>query len=199
MKRTGSFWLAIPIASVLLSAGLVVIPAFRDYLRLQHAARGARFLTMGEFVVSTDHLLRMSMGMSAFRHQGTIILLNAPGQLLYSIICVSVRGSRWYPASIDPALWLIFSSSFCALPAWWFVGRAIDALFAGKGLRRADLVIGVTLFVVFLALTTGLSFSLSPEDRAGQDMFLWSSIYGFALWAGLMTIPVIAWLIQHKS
>lgn len=198
MKRAAPFRFAVPIAAALLSAGLVVVPGLHDYLILHHAARGARFLTTGDFAIPTDHLLRMSMEMSEFRHGGAVMLVNAPGEVLYSIISTSIHGSRWYPASINPALWRIFSSWFCALPAWFFLGRAMDALCAGTRLRRADLVIGLSFFVVFLALSAGLRFSLAPEERASDDTFLWSSIYGFALWAGLMTIPVIAWLSQHK-
>ena len=64
--------------------------------------------------------------------------------------------------------------------------------------RRADLVAGVTLFTLFLVLSAGLRFGLSPEERAGQDVLFWGYIYGFALWAGLMTIPIVAWFRQRK-
>jgi hypothetical protein len=199
MKRAGSFWFLCPAAAVLISAGLVVVPALRDYLNLHHAARGARFLTMGQFVVPTDNLLPMSMEMSAVRQQGAITLLNAPGQVFYLLIAVSVgHSSHWYPASIGPALWRVLSFPFCAFPAWFFLGRALDGWFAGTRLRRADLVVGATLFTLFLALSAGLRFGLSPEERAGQGLLFWGYIYGFALWAGLMTIPVVAWFRQRK-
>jgi hypothetical protein len=197
MRRTGSSWFAVPIAAILLSAGLVVVPALRDYLTLRHAAQGAKIVTMGRFGIPTDHLFRVSIEMSAFRRQGTITLLNAPGQVLYLLIGVLVgHSSHWSPDSLGPAIWRVFSFPLCALPAWFFLGRALDACFASTRLRRADLVIGLTLFTLFLILSAGLRFGLSPEERAGQDLLFFSYIYGFALWASLMTIPLVAWIRQ---
>lgn len=154
---------------------------------------------MGQFVVPTDHLLSLSMEMSAVRQQGAITLLNAPGQVLYLLIAISVgHSTHWYPASIGPALWRAFIFPFCAFPAWFFLGRALDGWFAGAPLRRADLVVGVILFTLFLTLSAGLRFGLSPEERAGQDLLFWAYIYGFVLWASLMMIPIAAWFRQRK-
>ncbi len=201
MKRNGSLWFAIPIAAVLLSAGLVVIPALRDYLLLRHAARGAKVVTVGRFGIPADRLFPVSIEMSALRHQGAIVLLNAPGHALYLLISIAVgHSSHWSPASIGPALWRVYSFPLCALPAWFFLGRALDALFKGTRLRWADLVIGLTLFTLFLLISAGLRFGLSPQERADQDPWLfWGYVYGFTLWAGLMVIPIFAWIRQRKN
>ena len=199
MKRTESFWFAVPIAAIIFSAGLVLVPALRDYQTLRHKAEGASIVTVGQFGIPTDHLFSVSIQMSAFRQQGAITLLNAPGHAIYLLICVLVgHSSHWSPASLSPSIWRVLSFPLCALPAWFFLGRALDACFASKRLRRADLVLGLTLFSLFLILSAGLRFGVSPQERADQDPLFWGYIYGFALWAGLMTIPVVAWIRQRK-
>lgn len=199
VKRSGSIWFALPITAVLLSAGLVVVPALRDYLNLRHAAQG-KVVTLGRFSVPADNLFPISIRMLALRHQGAITLLNAPGHALYLLISVAFgHSSHWYPASIGPALWRFYSFPFCALPAWFFLGRGLDAWLATTRLRRADLVLGLTLFTLFLVLSAGLRFGLSPQERADQDpQLLWGYVYGFALWSAFMTIPVVAWIKQAK-
>jgi hypothetical protein len=199
VKRNGSLWFALPIVAILLSAGLIVVPALRDYLSLRHAAQGAEVVAVGRFGIPVERLFSISIQMSALRHQGAIILLNAPGHALYLLISVALgHRSHWSPASVGPGLWRVYSFPFCALPAWFFLGRALDAWFASTRLRRADLVIGLTLFTLFLIISAGLRFGLSPQERADQDPLLGGYIYGFALWAGLMTIPVVAWIRQRK-
>lgn len=142
----------------------------------------------------------MSVEMSAYRQQRAVILLNAPGQLLYSLALISTgRDGHWCSPSIDPALWRAISLPVCAFPAWFFLGRAIDSWFGGARLGRADLVISATLLILFLALSMGLRFGLSPRERDDQDFFFWGFVYGFALWAGLLMIPVVTWVKQRKS
>lgn len=200
MKRIAHLRFAVPVAAILLSVGVVLLPAIRDYANLRQLARGSKYISTGPFVIPTDHLFRMSVEMSAYRQQRTVILLNAPGQLLYSLALLPTgRDPHWCPPSIDPSLWRTISLPVCAFPMWFFLGRAIDAWFGEIRLRRADLFIGATLLIFFLALSAGLRFGLSPQERGGQDFFFWGFVYGFALWAGLLTIPVVTWLKQRKS
>lgn len=198
--RTVYFWLAVPIAAVFLSAGVVLLPALHDYANLRRVARGSKSISTGIFVIPTDHLFRMSVDMSAYRQQRTVILLNAPGQLLYSLALLPTgRDPHWCPASVDPFLWRTVSLPVCAFPVWFLLGRAIDAWFGKIRLRRADLFVGATLLILFAALSAGLRFGSPPQERSGEDFFFWGFVHGFALWAGLMTIPVVTWLKQRKS
>jgi hypothetical protein len=135
--------------------------------------------------------------MEAFQREGLVILINAPGHVLYLLVSLAAgHSSNWYPARLGPSVWRVLIFPLCAIPAWFFVGRALDALFAKTQLRRVDLVISTTLFALFLIISVGLRFGLSPEERAGQLLLTWY-IYGFALWALLMTIPVVAWTKQR--
>jgi len=153
---------------------------------------------MGQFSIPAEHLFRISIEMSAIRQQGTITLLNAPGHLLFLLICVLVgHSSHWSPAFLSPAVWRVLSFPLCALPAWFFLGRALDACFASTGLRRVDFAIALTLLFLFLILAAGLRFGLSPEERAGQYL-LFCYIDGFAMWASLMTVPLFAWIRQKN-
>lgn len=189
----------LPTAAILFSAGTILLPALHDYLTLHYAAHGAKSISASQFEIPTDHLFRTSIWMCAFRQQGTITMLNAPGHLFYLLIGLLVgHSSHWSPASLSPAIWRVISFPLCALPAWFFLGRSLDGCFLSTRLRRADLVIGLTLFTTFLVLTLGLRFGISPEERAGQDLLFFAYIYGFAMWAAFMAVPLVAWIRQRS-
>ena len=194
-----SLWL--PVFAVVLSAAIVLVPSARVYLRWK-AAMGSGdklMLTAGNFqmVINREHLLRSAVEMNAMREQGTISLLNAPGQLLGAVASqLVVHHARGFPDSLGPFLWRALSMPLFAIPAWFFAGRGIDGLLLRQRMRLFDLILSVALVLLSLAISVGLRFGLSESERAG-DQFLMSYIFGFAWWSLLFAFPLSAWVRQR--
>jgi hypothetical protein len=201
MKKVISFCVVVPVLGLLLSATLVVVPAYRLYLHLKQAERGAGITLrtgLWQIDVPADRVLGFAISSTAMREQGPITLLNAPGHALHLLVSLAVgRRPNWYPYALGPSVWRVLSFPVYALPAWFFLGRGLDAWFANEPLRRVDLVISLTLVGIFLTLSVGLKFGLSDAERQGQELLNWY-IGGFCLWAFLMAIPLAAW-IRQKS
>lgn len=194
-----SLWL--PVFAVLLSAAIVLVPAFRLYLRWKAALGGGDKLvrTVGEFqmMIPRDHILRSALEMSAIREQGTICVLNAPGQPLGALASqLVVHHANGYPDSFGPILWRTLSLPLFAIPAWFFVGRGIDGLLLRRRMRLFDLTLSTILVLLSLALSAGLRFGLSESERAGQEMLVFY-ISGFGYWSLLFAFPLSAWVRQR--
>jgi hypothetical protein len=193
--------LLLPLLALLVSATLVLIPTVRAYVFLERAAQQKEIITVESgstrFAMPTDKALIFAIYEAALRTQGQITVLNAPGQFFHVLVSRIIAGNgNWYPTVIGPSTWRVLIFPFYALPAWFFVGRGLDGLFRRKRLRKAEMVMSLSLAVIFLTFSLGLRFGLSATEREGQLMLDWY-IYGFALWGILIAIPFIAWLRQR--
>jgi hypothetical protein len=191
----------LPTAALLLSSAFVLVPMVRMFFHAKAAARTPATYAMAteryEIVIPADHLLRFVFNEKAFQMQGPITCLNVPGQFLQVLVsrAITQDTSNWYPATLGRAVWRVISFPFFALPAWFFVGRGIDALFQKTRVNKLEMVVSLTLSILFLVLGIGLRFGLTDAERADQDL-LNSYIAGFVLWAILIGIPFSAWLRQ---
>jgi hypothetical protein len=203
MKKKVSFSLLLPLVGLFVSAGLVLVPAFRAYLHLKAAQQTVSTAPLGDetyqIVVPANKTMYFAVSGAALREQGPIILLNAPGHFVYLLVSRAAAGtSNWYPSSLGPALWRVLTFPFFAIPAWIFAGRGFDGMFRGKRMHRADLAISLVCAALFLFLSVGLRFGLSNAEREGQLLLNWY-IAGFGLWTILIGMPLAAWLRARFS
>jgi hypothetical protein len=196
MKRTGWYWWIMPLAAILASAGIILVPALRAYSSLRQTDDGTGMLVVGRFAIRTDHLLRMSIDMSAIQTKREIVFLNAPGQLVYASIATTLGTSaNSFPATFGLFFWHGLVLPLCTFPAWLFVGRGLDGWLASRRLRRIDLVVSLGLSIVFLSLSALLRFGITAKERTVSDLTS-SYMYGFAFWALLIAIPAVVWTRQ---
>jgi hypothetical protein len=194
-----SLWL--PVMAMLLSAAIVLIPAFRLY-RHWKAILGTGdklILTTGTFqaILPRERMPRSALEMAALREQDTICLLNAPGHLVGAFFSnVFTHRANWFPDLLGPFIWRVFSYPLFAIPAWFFAGRGIDGLLLRRHMRIADLIAGIILAVLSLGLSAGLRFGLSESERAGDELLIYY-IYGFAWWTLLFSFPWAGWMRER--
>ena len=84
-----------------------------------------------------------------------------------------------------------------ALPAWIYIGFAIDAMIGRRHIRRWNMILSMLLALTCASLFCGFRFGLPAAEREGQERLSWF-IDGLALWAVLFSIPVMAWLRQRR-
>ena len=196
-KRLLSFSVLLPIADLLVAAALVLVPALLFFFRLKHTAHGS------------GHVVESFFSFAFFRAaaaaEKAIAVLNAPAHFVDLNVSLltsrttawtSYSTSRWYPAWLG--LWPGRSLTYpiYALPAWFYVGRGVDALLGRRGVRTGNMVFSLMLAVVAIVICFSLRFGLSSEERK-DDVNLY--IEGFALWACLFAIPFAAWFRQKAA
>jgi len=181
-------------------AVMVLAPALLFFVRLKHMAHGSGSVSLasGEFemTISSDHFLSIAFDRAGWSAEKSITLLDAPAKFVEIIVSLVVaRTGNWHPASLLTSTWHSLIYPIYALPAWFYVGHGIDALFRRNRVRPSNMMVGLTLALVSGVLCCGFRFGLSAAERQGQDQLNWS-IEGLALWALLFAIPFVAWLKQ---
>jgi hypothetical protein len=207
-KYLRSFSVVLPIAEVLLAAGLILVPALVFFLRLKQAAHGSGHVLIhtGEFqtLVPSEGFLSFAFLRATAAAAKSLTVLNTPASLVEHIVLLLRPPSNgtWYSASGCYPAWLglwpgrSLTYPIYALPAWFYVGRGLDGLLAHERVGTANMVLSVVLAGVAIAICGGLRFGLSPWER--RDQVSWF-IEGFALWACLFAIPLVEWFRQKVA
>jgi hypothetical protein len=199
VKKRLSFSRLLPLAAFTVSAVLVLIPFIRGYsalrrMSLDSAADGS---IEPRVVVPKGNLAAYALSISALREEPAITALNAPAQWVHLLVCLAMDTSaQWHPAGVSPGLWRVVSFPFYALPAWFFLGRGLDAFLKRTRLRRADAVASVGLALLFLSVSAVLRFDLNAAERQGQATWF---MQGFGCWGILIAIPFAAWVWQRNT
>jgi hypothetical protein len=195
-----TFSFLLPLLSLSVWLAIVAVPATIGYLRLLEMAHGASVvhLQAGQFSMSVprDRFLWFSIRGIGIKRSDSISALNMPGligELLISLPTFWPAG--WHPAGWDIKSWRTLVMPFFCLPAWFFVGRGIDALLGWRRLRWGTLLAGTLLCVLFLVLFLGLRFGLSNEER-GEVVF---PLWGMSLWAFLFAVVPAAWIREGRT
>jgi hypothetical protein len=195
-----TFSFLLPLVSLSVWLVLVAVPATIGYLRLLAMAHGASavHLQAGQFSTSVprDGFLWFSIRGIGIQRSDSISALNMPG--LFGELLISLPTSwpaSWHPAGWDIKSWRTLVMPFFCLPAWFFVGRGIDALLGWRRLHWGTLLAGTLLCVLFLVLFLGLRFGLSSDERCEVVFPLW----GMFLWAFLFAVVPAAWIRQWRT
>jgi hypothetical protein len=67
----------------------------------------------------------------------------------------------------------VVSLPFFAIPAWFFVGRGIDALPRRRRVQRTEVLISAFCAVIFLIMSAGLRFGPANSEQADQELVMW--------------------------
>ena len=189
------FAILLPMIDLVLWAVLLPTPATLRYIELRRAAGTADpvHLRFGVFeaVVPRKRLFFFIFEGLGMGESQLISGLNAPGVfLVMPISAFTTWPSEWHPKSLPGTFWRSISLPFFCLPAWWFAGRGLDALFGWRRPRWWTLLIGSIFCAGFLVLTVGLFFAFTPPDRADGSMI----VGGMALWTMLFAAFPVVWI-----
>jgi hypothetical protein len=163
------------------------------WLRLHELSRQSSDgnANLPNLVIPRSSILSFAIMSVGWREGDTITALNLPGDIVYWIASLPFTGSvPWHPSAVPPESWRSFCLPFFCLPAWWFVGRGLDALLGWRHPRRWTLLIGTLLSAGFLVLLLGLTFAVPTADLRGGTWILW----GFALWTLAFGVFPAAWI-----
>jgi hypothetical protein len=204
-KYLRSFSVVLPIGELLLAAGLILVLALVFFLRLKQAASGSGHVGEFQAIIPSEGLLSFAFLRAAAAAVKTITVLNAPANLVELIVSwlrqpltgTWVSTSGWYPAWLG--LWPGRSLTYpiYALPAWFYVGLGVDSLLGRRRVGTANMVLSVVLAGVTIVVCCLLKLGLSPMERQGEVGGL--HIEGFALWACLFAVPLVAWFRQRVA
>lgn len=154
--------------------------------RLPFAGQATLDLGHASFVLSRDRLLHFVLDFGAGRHAHLLTALNMPGFAVETLTSIKTWPDTWTPEWIGWESWLALILPLYCLPAWWFAGRGMDALFGRRRLDFLSQVIGTALFLIFGILFLGLLLAV-PDARNTQGGYI---LAGIAFWWTLFaTIP----------
>jgi hypothetical protein len=202
-SRLTCFAFLLPASSLVFWCALVLVPASLYFLQLKHSANGSGSvsLALGQFVIHIppDRFFSFALERSASRHSSTILVIDAPGLFLNAMASWALAGSaRWIPPFFMREAWFAIVWPFCALPAWFLVGRGVDGLLTRNRVRLGEMTLSLSLAAIMTALSLGLRFGTSPAERQEQYM-LNPVIEGLGLWSLLILAPFAAWLRQRRQ
>lgn len=193
-----SFSALLPLLDLACWVALLLVPTLLVYLRLKLGVHGSAG-NGSAVIVPPEYFLGFALQKAAWGAHGILTILNAPASIGEVVVALLVsHTTSWEPNSMAPSLWRSLTYPFYALPAWWYVGRGIDGMLGRLRLSAADMLVAASLSLFSLAISTGLRFGLSTEERLGQDQINWF-ITGFAVWTVLFAVPLVGWLLQRGN
>lgn len=203
MNRLRSFAYLLPIIELLFATVIVVFPALLFFTRLKQVAHGSGSvsLTSGEFVwtIPPDRFLLAAFDRAAWRAEGPVTIVNTPAKFVETLVSLVVaRKGYWWPLSLPQSTWHALIYPIYALPAWIYIGFAIDAMIGRRHIRRWNVILSVLLVLICASLFCGFRFGMPAAEREGQERLGWF-IDGFAIWTVLFSLPVVAWLRQKRQ
>jgi hypothetical protein len=201
-KPLSSFAYLLPLLELLFGEVAVLAPALLFFFRLKQVAHGAGSVSLssGEFsmTIPSDSFRAVAFDRAAWWAAKAIFILDAPAKFVEVFVSLVVaHTTKWYPASMLSSTWQSLIYPIYALPAWFYVGRGVDAAMGRCRVRGSNAVVSIFLALTFAVLSCGLRFGMTPEERRGQELLSWF-IQGFALWGVLFAIPFAAWLLHRK-
>jgi len=195
-----SFAILLPILVLLVWLVLVIVPTARFALHLRQVANGSGtgtvFLQLGQFTVHVkrERFLTFSLETVSLSAQRPIIVLNAPASFVGGLVSLIVaQRGNWGPSGMMLGAWRTLMYPIFALPAWFFVGRAVDAFVRRSRLHVWNVWVGSVLALISAALAFGLRFGMTASERQVSEQSDWFAA-GFALWTLLFATPLVAWL-----
>src|SRR6266852_4635992 len=203
MKRYfARFALLLPLVTLLFWFAVIPAQALLFFFSLRHAAQGSgsvSFATeVGQMTIPSGSFLAVAFDRAGWRGEHAITVVEIPGVLVAALASLVVtRTANWHPGSLLPSTWRSLIYPFCGLPAWFYVGRGIDALLGRRRVSRGNMITSVILAIASGVLCCGFRFGISAAERQGQERLTWS-IEGLALWAVLFAVPFVAWLRQRS-
>ena len=193
----------LPIIELLFAAIIIIVPTLRLFTRLKLMAHGSTsvFLAFGEFVVNipSDRFLSFAFDRAAWWAERPVTILDTPAKFVEPLVSLIVgREGHWWPRSLQSYAWHVLIYPIYALPAWIYIGFAINAAIGRRHIRRWNVILSVLLVLTCSSLFCGFRFGVPAAEREGQESLNWFIDYGFAIWAVLFSVPTVAWMRQRR-
>jgi len=208
-NRLRSFAYLLPVIELLLAAMTVVVPALLSFIHFKQVAHGSASVSLEsgeyEFTIPSDQFLAVAFDRAEWRAERPITILNTPAVFVEPLISLVVaRKGYWWPHSllqkhiaVHLMTWRTLVYPIYAVPAWIYIGLAIDAMIGRRHIRRWNAILSVLLVLTCASLFCGFRFGMTIAEREGQETLGWF-IDGFALWAVLFCTPAMAWIWQKR-
>jgi hypothetical protein len=201
-NRLRSFAYVLPIVELLVAGMIVVVPAVLSFIHFRQVAHGSARVSFESggyvFTIPSDRFLAVGFDRAGWRAERPITILNTPAKFTETLVSLVIaRKGYWWPPSLPQSTWHAVVYPIYALPAWIYIGFGIDALIGRRRIRRGNMILSVLLALTCAALFYGFRFGMPAAEREGQERLGWF-IDGFALWAALFCIPVMAWIGQKR-
>jgi hypothetical protein len=181
----------LPVAELFVWFTLVVIPAVQTSIAF---VRQSRYSSHENAPLPFSRSLGYSLGFAFEEQFPTIVNLNLPGVLIGLPISVPVlQHLRAHPAMLTTRSWAVVTLPFFCLPAWWFVGRGLDAVLVRARPQLAFRIIGSILCCACIAFAIGIVTS-GPNDRSDLLPFMPGAI----LWAAGFGVFPLSWLLPQE-
>lgn len=200
-NRHCSFAYLLPIVVLLFWAVILVIPGVLFFTRLKQLAHGSGSVSWGSggvvFTIPSDRFFEDALDRVEWWAGKPLMIVNTPGKFadtFISLVLVRMGIPPW-PQSMGQSTWHALIYPFYALPAWIYVGFAVDAVMGRRHIRNWNLILSFILVLTCASLFCGFQFGTPVAERSLETSWF---IDGLAIWAVLFSIPVAAWLRQKK-
>jgi hypothetical protein len=187
------FSFLLPVLELTVWVVLILVPATLLFLQYR-SEPGLHRIGIIDVTIPRDHLLPFAAESAAIRYLEFFCALDFPGMIGEVLVSLPTSWpASWHPAGISLQSWRPLSLPFYSLPAWWLVGRGLDALISRRRMHWLLGVSGSLLCLLCIVVLCGLWFGVPDRDDDGAWIF-----WGLGLWGmGFGVLPV-AWLRQRR-
>lgn len=179
-------------------ATIVVIPGLLCFARLKQMAHGSGSVSLGSgevvFTIPSDRFFEVAFDRVGWAEKA-LMILNTPAKFVDTFISwILVRiGIPPWPQSLGQSTWHVLIYPFYALPAWIYIGFAIDAFMGLRPIRKWNMILSLLLVLTCASLFCKYQLGTPTAERSLE------TIDSLAIWVVLFSIPIAAWLRQNKQ
>ena len=194
------FSVLLPLLELAIWVVLVAIPATLAYTGLDQAARltvkRPRDSIAGILPNIGDSERWFPLAIALQDRAHFIAAVNMPAMATEILVDLPTTWPEsWHPQQLMLDTWRSLIFPFYCLPAWWFVGRGMDALLGTRRQHWATALFGFAIFLLFAVIFCGLAFGLSAADHEDSGWIFW----GLGGWCLLFAVTPCAWFRQWRS
>jgi hypothetical protein len=186
-----SFTAFLPLVEPAIWSVLILLPAFQGLM--MYSRFDGLIAPSGGSVRSK--VFEVSLTLACERRFTTILNLNLPGALLGAPISLpAISYFRTHPGFFSAKTWHALTLPFFCLPAWWLVGRGLDAILSRTRIPLAYRILGLILSCACIAFAIAIVTS-GPEDKPD----LLPIMPGAVFWAVAFSVLPLTWLLPVDS
>jgi hypothetical protein len=189
----------LPVVDLALLVVLVFVPITITSIHLYQASAGSNQVQIrtGSFeaIVPRDQIVLWSIRMATIPKARSMMAINLPGSFIQWLISLPSRSSPpsgWHPQALALETWQALVFPFFALPFWWLVGCALDAILSKQRMHWSLLLIGTVFFALLLVATFVFYLPMPASDRADLAWLM----KGLIGWIIAFAFLPIAWITQ---
>jgi hypothetical protein len=193
------FSILLPLLNLTIWVVLVIVPTTLAYISLLQMAHSSSTAEMrsGEISASIprERFASFALSVGTIRQSHLITAINMPGMVSDLLVSIPIWHINRLRTKMTMESWRALTFPLFCLPAWWFVGKGVDALVGTIRLHWITLLLGCLFCALLIFLGVGLGLTADADDRADT----WWILSGMGLWAVLFAVFPFAWLRQKRS